>query len=125
MQEELTEAVAEGRAKAAEPRQRGMRRQADGRRDEVLKIRVTAFERAAIEAGAKRVQLRTGAYLRALELGYKPPSKVDLQAVRELGMLRADLGRLGGLLKLWLTDRVGEGAEASNVSRVLAEIDQR
>jgi len=113
---ELTEAVPEGRARAAGSRQRGMRHRADGRRDEVLKIRVTAAERAAIDAGAKRVQLSTGAYLRALGLGHNPPSKVDLQAIRELGMLRADLGRLGGLLKLWLTDRAGEGADASTVA---------
>ena len=113
------------RARAAGPRQRGRRHQPDGRRDDVLKIRVTAAERAAISAGAKRVQMSTGAYLRALGVGYDPPSKVDLRAIRELGLLRADLGRLGGLLKLWLTDRAGEGADASTVSRVLAEIERR
>jgi len=31
---------------------------------------------------------------------------VDYQYVRELAKLGSDLGRLGGLLKLWLTDDV-------------------
>ena len=108
------------------PRRRRPRPEDGSRRDHVLPaIRVTAAERAAIEAGAERVQMSTAAYLRALGLGYDPPSKVDLRAIHELGRLRADLGRLGGLLKLWLTDRAGEGTEASNVSRVLTEIEQR
>ena len=88
-------------------------------------IRVTPAERAAIEAGAERVQMSTAGYLRTLGLGHNPPSKVDLRAIHELGRLRADLGRLGGLLKLWLTDRAGEGSEASEVSRVLAQIERR
>lgn len=109
----------------AGPRRRRPRPEDGSRRDQVLPaIRVTAAERAAIEAGAERVQMSTAAYLRALGLGHDPPSKVDLRAIHELGRLRADLGRLGGLLKLWLTDRAGEGSEASEVSRVLAEIEQ-
>ena len=103
----------------AGPRRRRPRPGDRSRRDQVLPaIRVTAAERAAIEAGAERVQMSTAAYLRTLGLGHNPPSKVDLRAIHELG-------RLGGLLKLWLTDRAGEGTEASNVSQVLAEIEQR
>ncbi len=110
----------------AEPRRYRPRSEGGSRRDHVLPaIRVTAAERAAIEAGAERVQMSTASYLRALGLGHDPPSKVDLRAIHELGRLRADLGRLGGLLKLWLTDRAGEGTEAREVSRVLAEIEQR
>lgn len=110
----------------AVPRRRRPRPEDGSRRAQVLPaIRVTATERAAIEAGAERVQMSTAAYLRALGLGHDPPSKVDLRAIHELGRLRADLGRLGGLLKLWLTDRAGEGTEARDVSRVLAEIEQR
>ena len=57
--------------------------------------------------------MSVAAYLRALGTGHSPPGKVDLRAIHELGRLRADLGRLGGLLKLWLTDRAGEGTEAA------------
>ena len=110
----------------AGPRRRRPRPGDGSRRDHVLPaIRVTPAERAAIEAGAERVQMSTAAYLRTLGLGHDPPSKVDLRAIHELGRLRVDLGRLGGLLKLWLTDRAGEGTEARDVSRVLAEIEQR
>ena len=127
MDEAAQPADEQGRGEGeAGPRRRRPRREDGGRRDQRLpEIRVTAAERSAIEAGAERVQMSTAAYLRALGLGHDPPSKVDLRAIHELGRLRADLGRLGGLLKLWLTDRVGEGTEARDVSRVLAEIERR
>ena len=110
----------------ATPTARRPRRSDGARRDHVLPaIRVTAAERSAIEAGAERVQMSVAAYLRALGTGHSPPGKVELRAIHELGRLRADLGRLGGLLKLWLTDRAGEGTEAADVARVLAEIERR
>lgn len=87
-------------------------------------IRVTAAERAAIEAGAARVQMTISAYLRALGTGYSPPSKVDIRAVHELALARADLGRLGGLLKLRLKDQDGQGAEARSIDQLLAEIER-
>jgi hypothetical protein len=126
--DEAAQAAAEqgGGESEAAPHRRRPRPEDGSRRDQVLPaIRVTAVERAAIEAGAERVQMSTAAYLRTLGLGHNPPSKVDLRAIHELGRLRADLGRLGGLLKLWLTDRAGEGSEASEVSRVLAAIERR
>lgn len=118
--------TAQGEASAAARPARRPRRPDGARRDHVLPaIRVTATERSAIEAGAERVQMSVAAYLRALGTGHSPPGKVELRAIHELGRLRADLGRLGGLLKLWLTDRAGEGTEAAEVARVLAEIAQR
>ncbi len=46
------------------------------------------------------------AYLRMLGLGYQPKSLVDNDRVIELAKINGDLGRLGGLLKLWLTNDV-------------------
>jgi hypothetical protein len=37
--------------------------------------------------------------------------------------VNADQGRLGGLLKLWLTERPGDGASTRDVRRVLQEIE--
>jgi len=42
--------------------------------------------------------------LRRLGLGYELQSIVSQDAVIELSKINADLGRLGGLLKLWLTN---------------------
>jgi len=38
--------------------------------------------------------------------------------------VNADQGRLGGLLKLWLSDRPGDGASTSDVRRLLREIEE-
>ena len=35
-------------------------------------------------------------------MGYQVDSIVDIKQVNELSRVNADLGRLGGLLKLWL-----------------------
>lgn len=122
----LGETMGEGDGVAGALKRRRPRRDDGGVRDQRLpEIRVTAAEREAIEAGAARVQMSMASYLRSLGLGHNPPSKVDLRAIHELGRLRADLGRLGGLLKLWLTDRAGEGTEARDVARVLAEIEAK
>lgn len=43
-------------------------------------------------------------YLREVGEGYKIKCMVDCEQVRELARINGDLGRLGGLLKLWLTD---------------------
>ena len=43
-------------------------------------------------------------FCKRVALGHTVQSKQDMQAVRELLRINADLGRLGGLLKLWLTN---------------------
>jgi len=44
------------------------------------------------------------AYLRAVGTGYQPRAVVDREQVHEMLRINGDLGRLGGLLKLWLSD---------------------
>lgn len=69
-------------------------------------IRVPALrkDKETIEANAKAVGLSTAEFLRRLGLGFEPPSTLDFEAVADLAKVNADQGRLGGLLKLWLTD---------------------
>jgi len=69
-------------------------------------IRVPALrnDRETIKANAKAVGLSTAEFLRRLGLGFEPPSTLDFEAVADLAKVNADQGRLGGLLKLWLTD---------------------
>ena len=61
-------------------------------------------EKDEIEANAKRAGVSVARYLRDVGQGYQIKGVMDYQHVRELVRVNGDLGRLGGLLKLWLTD---------------------
>jgi hypothetical protein len=87
-----------------------------------IKVYVTATDRTAIEANAAATRLSLSDYLRSIGTGYEPPSAYDLEAVRELAKVNGDLGRLGGLLKLWLTDQPGVGAREGEVQQLLDTI---
>lgn len=73
-------------------------------RHERITIRVTPEERKAILEMAEACGKSEGEYLRGLGLGFVPMSKLDQQHVRELLKVAADQGRLGGLLKLWISE---------------------
>ena len=59
-----------------------------------------------IESNAKQAGLSVACYLREVGQGYQVNGVMDYEYVRELVRVNGDLGRLGGLLKLWLTDDV-------------------
>lgn len=61
------------------------------------------------------------AYLRALGLNTPIKSVVDLAAVADLAKVNGDLGRVAGLLKLWLGERRGQGANAVDVESMMVE----
>ena len=42
--------------------------------------------------------------LRRLGMGHQPPSVLDSKLILELAKINGDQGRLGGLLKMWLTN---------------------
>lgn len=69
-----------------------------------IKVYCLPDERAAIEANAEAAGLSVSAYLLAVGQGYQVRGVTDFENVRELMRVNGDLGRLGGLLKLWLTD---------------------
>src|SRR5690242_20216955 len=71
------------------------------RRAGYLKLRVHPEEAAAIAAQAHAVGMSVGAYLRAVGAGYEPRAVVDRDQVDAMLRVNGDLGRLGGLLKLW------------------------
>jgi len=74
------------------------------RRDLWVKFRAAAEEADAISAQASGVGMTVGAYLRAVGAGYQPRAVVDQDRVDAMLKVNGDLGRLGGLLKLWLSD---------------------
>lgn len=75
-----------------------------------IKVRVSKEEKAQLQALADACSCSIPALLRNTGLGHQVKSTLDQQAVLSLIALHADLGRVGGLLKLWLTrDDPGAG----------------
>jgi len=65
-------------------------------------VRCSPEEKAALEAKAGAFGISMGELCRSIIFGAKPRSKTDQLAIAELAATRADLGRLGGLLRGWL-----------------------
>ena len=74
------------------------------RREKKLRVPVLSIEEAEIKSKATDAGLPVAEYLRNLGLGYQVPSIVDSRQVDSLLKINGDLGRLGGLIKLWLTN---------------------
>ena len=60
-------------------------------------------------------------YLRALGLNTPIRSVVDLKAVADLCRINGGLGRVAGLLKLWLLEKNGQGASSVEIERMMVE----
>jgi hypothetical protein len=84
---------------------------------------VSDDERAEIERLANVAGMSVSAYLRTAGLNHPIRSTFDYDAVRELAQVAGDLGRLGGLLKLWLTEKkgLGQGVRPIDVERLLRD----
>lgn len=96
--------------------------QAPRDRQRTLRVVVNDHERERIEAMAKMAGLSLSAYLRTAGLNHPIRSMLDYDAIMELIRLHADLGRVGGLLKLWLADRRGEVVSAEMVDAAFEEL---
>ena len=93
-------------------------------REHPLKTFVSPEERLAIETRAREAGLTVSSYLRNAALNRPIESTADQQAFLGLLKVNADLGRLGGLLKLWLSTRPGHGARVIDVRHVLHDIEE-
>jgi hypothetical protein len=80
---------------------------------------VTEDERTDIERLAASANLSLSAYLRTAGLNQRVRSIIDIEAVTELAKVNGDLGRVAGLLKLWLATKRGEGADPSQVEKTM------
>ena len=90
-----------------------------------LRVPALPSETAEIKQNAADCGLSVSAYLRNLGLQYKPKGILDYKAVGELVKVNADLGRLGGLLKMWLSNDERLGAlnkEALAINELLQDI---
>lgn len=69
-----------------------------------LRVPVLPNEESTIKLKAAEAGLSVASYLRRLGLDHTLSSAVNKDSILELSKINADLGRLGGLLKLWLTN---------------------
>lgn len=67
-----------------------------------LRVPVLPDEETQIKSNAANAGLSIAEYLRRISLGYPIQSAIDKDYVLQLSKINADMGRLGGLLKLWL-----------------------
>ena len=85
-----------------------------------IKVWVTPEEKAAIAAKADAHSLSASSYLRRLGLAMPLQSTIDQQAILDLVKINADLGRFGGLIKMWLTTNADfESVSAQGLQRKL------
>lgn len=92
----------------------------------VLWCYVTTEEHAVISDNAKRVGLSRSTYIKRICLGQPTPSLEKQHARRDLMKTNADLGRLGGLFKLCLSEKqVTLVALHQEMRRILREIEFR
>lgn len=101
-----------------------MMKETSRKRRHHLRVPVLPEEKIHIEQQAKQAGMSVARYLREVGQGYQIKGVTDYQRVRELARINGDLGRLGGLLKLWLTDDVRTAAFGpETIHRLLARIE--
>lgn len=93
----------------------------DERRTRTLRFRATEEEAQEIEQRAAIAGLSVSAYLRAAGLNHPIRSVLDLRAVADLAKVNGDLGRVAGLLKLWLAEKRGQGARPADVEALMKD----
>lgn len=91
------------------------------RRGKPIEVWVNDEEKARITARAEQSGMSRSGYLRAVGLNYPIRSVVDLAAVADLAKVNGDLGRVAGLLKMWLSERRGHGAREVDVNAIMVE----
>jgi hypothetical protein len=88
-----------------------------------IKVYCLPEERLQLESQARASCSSLSAYLLHVGLGYRIQGILDQERIDTLHRINGDLGRLGGLLKLWLTDDVrveafGEATIRALLSRI-------
>lgn len=100
-EEETANPIASSRS-ASKKKPRSQRRQ---RNAMPIKVRVDDDELKTISDNSAACGLSNAEFLRRLGKGHVPASKLDQVHIRELCAVAGDLGRVGGLLKLWLVEQ--------------------
>lgn len=94
---------------------------------ELIQVRATPAEKEKLRSRAEAFDVSMGELCRQAIFGSVPKSKTDQDARRELAATRADLGRLGGLLKGWLAGSFEQGTPPpkthADVVKLLRDIE--
>lgn len=89
-----------------------------------IKVYCLPSEREAIAENARAAGKSLSNFLLNVGQGYRIQGITDYERVRELARINGDLGRLGGLLKLWLADDVRTAAFGTEtIHRLLERIE--
>ncbi len=86
-----------------------------------IKVWVRDDEKAEIVLRAAQAGLSLSSYLLTTGLNHPIRSRVDLIAVADLAKVNGDLGRVAGLLKLWLFEKRGQGARPIDVEAMMKD----
>ncbi len=90
-----------------------------------IKVYRLPEERKLIAENAHAAGYSTTRYLREVGQGYTIKGVMDYERVLELVKINGDLGRLGGLLKLWLSnDERAAHFGYATIHSVLAKIEK-
>jgi hypothetical protein len=90
-------------------------------RQKPFRVYVADQDRDEIMHRARQAGLSVSEYLRIVGMNGQIRSTYDHEAVIQLSRVNGDLGRLGGLLKIWLMDRGGDGASTVELRRLYNE----
>ncbi len=82
-----------------------MEKKPSRQRIKLIPVPCLPSEKEEIKTRAKACGMSVAAYLRNLGLNHRPKAVLDAKAVMELAKVNGDLGRLGGLLKMLLTNK--------------------
>ena len=74
------------------------------RNEYIIKIYLKSSDKAKIAENARECGLSMSAFVRSLALGDTPVTNIELDEMNKVMKIHADLGRLGGLLKMTLTN---------------------
>ncbi len=78
-------------------------------------------EKAELADRAAQSGLSLSAYMKAAGLNAPIRARADLSAVADLVRVNGDLGRVAGLLKLWLAEKRGQSARSMDIEKVMIE----
>ncbi len=78
-------------------------------------------EKAELADRAAQSGLSLSAYMKAAGLNAPIRARADLSAVADLVRVNGDLGRVAGLLKLWLAEKRGQGLRPFDVEKMVGD----
>ncbi|EAA9541352.1 TPA: conjugal transfer protein TraJ [Klebsiella pneumoniae] len=90
-------------------------------RGQHIKVWVNNDEKAELADRAAQAGLSLSAYMKVAALNAPIRARSDLSAVTDLVRVNGDLGRVAGLLKLWLAEKRGQSARSMDIEKVMIE----